>query len=82
MVKIQIYMTFSPHMVKIFTTCGENLGLPDIFTTDLHIFTTCGENSDLHDIFSPHMVKIFMCGENSDLHNIFTTRGENFHHMW
>ena len=47
MVKIQVYMTFSPHVVKIqiymtFSPRGENSDLHDIFTTDLHdIFTTC-----------------------------------------
>ena len=48
MVKIQVYMTFTPH--------GENSDFHDIFTTrensDFHdifhhtIYTTCGENSD------------------------------------
>ena len=67
MVKIQIFMTFSPCL-------GENSDLHNIFTTHVGIFMTK---------FTPHVVKIdyhckiyTTCGEYSF---IYTTYGENCH---
>ena len=64
-VKTQIYMTFTPHVVKI---CIYTAFLPHMVKIQIYMtFSPHGENSDLQDIF---------CGENSDLHDTSTTCGK------